>query len=97
MNNEDPWNIMGYFRTFVASLKKSFAATKGGEASFKLMSDGSYFNANATIAESFKMMEDAIESSGANSEGQRKAFTIGINCDADQCFNKDPKDPNKYE
>ena len=22
---------------------------------------------------------------------------IGVNCDADNLFNKDPKDPNKYE
>ena len=27
----------------------------------------------------------------------RSAFKIGINCDADNYYNKDPKDPNKYE
>lgn len=42
------------------------------------------------------MMEDAINASGANTE-EKKVFKIGINCDADQSFNKDPKDPNKYE
>lgn len=42
------------------------------------------------------MMEDAITISGANDDG-RKVFSLGINCDADQSFNKDPKDPNKYE
>mmetsp|Transcript_14956 Transcript_14956/g.25459 ORF Transcript_14956/g.25459 Transcript_14956/m.25459 type:complete len:222 (+) Transcript_14956:745-1410(+) len=42
------------------------------------------------------MMEEAIALSGANDEG-RKLFLIGVNCDADSSFNKDPKDPNKYE
>jgi hypothetical protein len=59
---------MGFYRTFLTNLKKSFAATKGGEASFKVLPDGSFFNANATIAESFKMVEDAIAASGANIE-----------------------------
>lgn len=27
----------------------------------------------------------------------RPVFKIGINCDGDAVFNKDPKDPNKYE
>lgn len=26
-----------------------------------------------------------------------KPIRIGVNCDADFLFNKDPKDPNKYE
>ena len=42
------------------------------------------------------MLEDAITISGANDDG-RKVFQLGINCDADMCFNRDPKDPNKYE
>jgi hypothetical protein len=42
------------------------------------------------------MIEDAITASGAN-EDERKVFQIGMNCDADNAFNKDPKDPNKYE
>ena len=60
------------------------------------MVDGSYFNANASIGDSFKMLEEAIALSGANDEG-RTIFQIGINCDADSMFNKEPKDPNKYE
>jgi hypothetical protein len=72
------------------------AATKAGEAGFKPGNDGCFLNGNTTIAESFKMMEEAITLSGANDEG-RKIFTIGVNCDADSSFNKDPKDPNKYE
>tara|TARA_B110000285_G_C14966259_1_gene534222 strand:- start:191 stop:676 length:486 start_codon:yes stop_codon:yes gene_type:complete len=58
--------------------------------------DGSFFNANATIAESLKMVEDSIVISGANDEG-RKVLQIGVNCDGDSSYNKDPKDPNKYE
>ena len=48
------------------------------------------------MGETFKMIEEAITLSGANDEG-RKVFQIGINCDADNSFNKDPKDPCKYE
>lgn len=36
------------------------------------MADGSFFNANATIAESFKMIEDAIAASGANESRDEK-------------------------
>ena len=41
-------------------------------------------------------MEEAIGASGANS-GEDKVFRIGINCEGDSYFNKDAKDPNKYE
>ena len=95
-NRIDPIKITNYYQKFLIALKKGFQATKGGEASFKVGVDGAYFNANATIAESFKMIEDAIIFSGANDDG-RKIFQIGINCDGDSCYNKDPKDPNKYE
>lgn len=78
------------------AFKKGLSATKGGEAAFKLGVDGCYFNANASISESFKMLEDAIVISGANDHG-RKIFQIGFNADADNAFNKDPRDPNKYE
>jgi len=36
-------------------------------------------------------MEEAINQSGC------KSFKLGINCEGDSQFNKDPKDPNKYE
>ena len=70
--------------------------TKSGEAGFKAGNDGCFLNGNATIAESFKMMEDAIALSGANDDG-RKVFQIGVSCEADSSFNKDAKEPNKYE
>jgi enolase len=80
----------------LAAIKKQILATKAGEAGFKVGVEGCYTNGNATIGESFKMIEDAITNSGANDEG-RKIFQIGINCDGDSSFNKDPKEPNKYE
>ena len=82
----------------MAALKKTLSASvnKAGESAFKLLPDGSFFNANNTIAESFKIIEEAIAASGANDE-DRKVFGIGLNCDADAGYNKDPKDPNKYE
>lgn len=53
------------------------------------------------------MVEDAIKATSVNRddvpEGEsaptdsRKIFSIGINCDADSSYNKDPKDANKYE
>lgn len=92
----EPMEIMNFYQKFLVAVKKAIQATKAGEAGFKLGVDGSYFNANATIAESLKMMEDAITISGANDDG-RNLFKIGINCDADNSYNKDPKDPKKYE
>jgi len=41
-------------------MRKGFATTKAGEAGFKVLPDCSFFNANATIGESLKMIEDAI-------------------------------------
>ena len=32
-----------------------------------------------------------------NAPPPKNVFSIGINCDANNLFNKDPKDPNKYE
>lgn len=92
----DPIEIVCWYYRFLVALRKGFQASKGGEAAFKQGVDGAHFNANATIAESFKMLEDAITLSGANDDG-RRVFMIGINCDADSSYNKDPKDPNKYE
>jgi enolase len=92
----DPIRILGFYQKFLVGLKKGIHATKAGEAGFKLGVDGVYFNANANIAESFKMIEEAIVLSGANDDG-RKLFQIGVNADADSGYNKDAKDPGKYE
>jgi hypothetical protein len=77
-------------------MKKAVSSTKQGEAAFKPSVEGSYFNAFANINESFKAIEDAIAASGANSDS-KKVFRIGINCEGESYFNKDPKDANKYE
>jgi enolase len=42
------------------------------------------------------MVEDAIILSGANDNG-RRIFQVGVNCEAEAYFNKDAKDPMKYE
>ena len=78
----DPIEIVTWYQKFLLALKKAIQASKGGEAAFKQGVEGAHFNANATIAESFKMLEDAIIFSGANDDG-RKVFMIGVNCDAD--------------
>jgi hypothetical protein len=69
----DPIRIMGFYQKFLVTLKKAILSTKAGEAGYKMGVDGVYFNANANIAESFKMIEEAIILSGANDEG-RKLF-----------------------
>jgi len=92
----DPIQIICWYQKFLMELKKGFSSAKSGEAAFKLGVDGAHYNANGSIVESFKMIEDAIALSGANEE-DRKVFMIGVSCDGDNSYNKDPKDPNKYE
>lgn len=92
----DPIEIVSWYQKFLVALRKGFSATKSGEAAFKQGVEGAYFNANGTIVESFKMIEDAIIFSGANDDA-RRVFMIGVSCDADSSYNRDPKDPNKYE
>lgn len=77
-------------------MRKAASSGKAGEAAFKPGPEGSYFNALGNINDSFKLIEEAIAASGANS-GDDKVFRIGINCEGDSYFNKDPKDANKYE
>lgn len=69
-NKVDPICITKFYHKFLVGLKKTMQGAKGGEAAFKMGIDGCFFNANATIAESFKMMEEAIALSGANDEGR---------------------------
>lgn len=108
MSGQSPTSLIKYYKQFLQSLKSGMASSKGGEAAFKVMADGSFFNANGTIGESLKMVQDAITATCVNRdevpEGEektpadsRKIFSIGVNCDADASYNKDPKDPNKYE
>jgi len=124
-------NVPSCFKAFLTHLKSKFVTGKGGDTAFKVLPDGSYFNAYPSIADTFKFFEEAIHVSNANvggrpmtntgTSGGRVAtalsgsskqgksaaeggvevasmvFTIGLNCDGDNLFNKDPKDPNKYE
>lgn len=64
-----------------------------GLAGFKRGVDGSLFNAYDTINESFKLLEDAINSVNVNTD-EKKFLKIGINTDAQNWF---VDDLNKYE
>ncbi len=64
-----------------AAIKKAIQSHKLGEAGFKANVSGSYYNALDTINDSFKMLEDAINSTGLNTN-ERKFLTIGINADS---------------
>lgn len=103
-------NIPQAYSKFLLALKKGFGSVKGGESVFKVGPEGAFFNAFSTIAETFKQLEEAIAQSGANGVTSRPnsqqtkfdpdarlVFKIGINCDAESIYNKDPKDPYKYE
>ena len=63
-----------------AAIKKAITSHKLGEAGFKANVSGSYYNALDTINDSFKLLEDAINSTGVNTQ-ERKYLTIGINAD----------------
>ena len=53
-------------KSFMAHLKSKFTTGKGGDSAFKLLADGSFFNAYTSIADSLKFIEEAITVSGAN-------------------------------
>ena len=59
-------NITGCFRALIAHLKSKFPTGKGGDSAFKVLPDGSYFNAYTSITDSFKFLEEAIQISNAN-------------------------------
>ena len=59
-------NIPATLLKFLTELKKKFAVGKGGEAAFKILPDGSFFNAYANAIDTFKNIEEAIAASGAN-------------------------------
>ena len=66
-------SVANAFRTFLSHLKSKFTTGKGGDSAFKVMPDGSYYNAYPTIADSFKFIEEAITVSNAN--GSRPGST----------------------
>ena len=68
-----------YYKISTA-IKKAITSHKQGETGFKANISGSYFNALDTINDSFKMLEDAINSTKVNTK-ERKYLQIGINAD----------------
>lgn len=82
-----------YFK-IQASIEKGVTSTKGGLAAFKRNpTDGSFFNAYDNINECFKLLEDAINATGVNTDA-KKYLKIGINTDAQSWYVEDTK---KYE
>jgi len=76
-----------------AAIKKAITSHKLGEIGFKGGITGSYYNALDSINDSFKLLEDAINSTGVNTD-DRKVLQIGINADSQSSF---IEDQNKYD
>lgn len=62
-------NVVYY--KIAAAVKKAITGHKLGEAGFKANSSGSYYNALDNINDSFKMLEDAINSTGLNTDERK--------------------------
>ena len=86
-------NIHEAYIKFLHSIEKSIGSTKQGLGAFKRGPDGSFYNAFDSINESYKIIEDAIASTGINSDG-KKHFKIGVNVDGQSFY---VEDANKYE
>ena len=71
LNNEI--SVVNCFKTFVAHMRSKFPAGKGGDSAFKVLADGSFFNAYPTIAECFRIIEEAITVCGANDKSENAA------------------------
>ena len=84
-------NLMYY--KLSAAIKKAISSHKLGEAGFKANVSGSYFNALDSVNDSFKLIEDAIASTGINTN-ERKYLTIGINADSTSSF---IEEQNRYD
>lgn len=79
--NRDALQI--YYKV-AAAIKKGVQSHKLGENGFKPNASGSYFNAHENHNETFKLIEDAITQSGANTD--KKCLSIGIQIDPDQFY-----------
>uniref|UniRef100_A0A7S3KXI6 phosphopyruvate hydratase n=1 Tax=Euplotes crassus TaxID=5936 RepID=A0A7S3KXI6_EUPCR len=83
-------------QTFVKIQKAIHAninATKVGLNGYKLQGNGAYFNASDNITECLKLLEDAINSSGCNSD-EHTVATIGFNSEPEAYYNSEQ---NKYD
>jgi len=67
-----------------SAIKKAVQTHKLGENGFKPNASGAYFNAHENHNETFKLVEDAINASGANQH--QACLSIGIQVDPDQFF-----------
>ena len=79
-------NVVYY--KIAAAVKKAITSHKLGEAGFKANLSGSYYNALDTINDSFKMLEEAINSTGLNTN-ERKVLMLGINADSASVFQEE--------
>lgn len=76
-----------YFK-ISAAIKKAITSHKLGEAGFKANVSGAYFNALENVADSFRLIEDAINSTGVNTN-ERKYLQIGINADGSSSYSEE--------
>ena len=76
-----------------AAIKKAITSHKLGESGFKANVSGVYYNALDSINDSFKLIEDAINSTGINTN-DRKYLMIGINADSQSSY---VEEHNRYE
>lgn len=81
-----------YYKISTA-IKKAITSHKLGEAGFKANFSGSYFNALDSVNDSFKLLEDAINSTGVNTN-DRKYLLIGINADSQSNY---MEEQNRYD
>eukprot|EP00347_Sterkiella_histriomuscorum_P018418 403345584 len=86
---QDDVDIVEVYFKIQAQLRKQIQTHKLGENGFKPGADGSYFNAFETVNESFKFIEDAI-----NTNERKKYIKFGINPDVDSSY---IKEQNKYD
>jgi len=77
-------DLLQIYYKVAAAIKKGVQSHKLGENGFKANQSGQYFNAHDSHNETFKLIEDAINQSGANAQSQ--CLTIGIQVDPDQFF-----------
>jgi enolase len=76
-------------QTVLQAIRKGIVSGKGGEAALKYSSDGTFVCPMDTINDNFKIVEDAINASGA-----KESLGIGLSWQADTLFAADTK---KYE
>lgn len=90
---DDQIDALEVYYKISAAIKKAITLTKAGETGFKGNASGQYFNALESINDTFKFIEDAINSVGINT-AERKYLQIGINANSASVY---IEDQNKYD